>query len=691
MRGRDVFRLSARLCRARTVIWRRTGGSCLKISGADMEKLSEKELEQLRKLAQLRKFVQTILAERVWLLAAIFLSSLVAVTAMLYYRVVASPERYFSQVNLHFYPKQTDRIKAYDDKYVLQLLNRQTIVNRFHSDSDDNSEGSVSIFYDKKRPNSYTITLYAHTAEEAINGVNAFAEACVREYTEERTNDLRRWRDVFAEKKEDVFNKIQAINAQKEEMLVPLEVISPEDDYERLRIALSGQQDAKLRLSLSIRSLSERCEKMKSQLASVNPGLLECGKEIKEFQASLKQIDRDILVAGELYTAENPKLQALISRRAVLEGRYEEFLSRKGISPEEVDSMDASERLNLEYQELEQQLSEKQEDMDALEEEILESDIKLRKISEILPVYRQLEQQRASLLESLSNLDNSSSDIEYLILLVKDDLFIGERAETAYGENPLRKNNLAIGLFVAVALTAFLGTMMVLAEFFIGRVESARELTIMDELHYLGFAADSEELLASDAAMKMELSGICSRFCASVKESHVMLAGALRGGKLVPSFYETLEWYYAMAGRRILKLNMVLAGDIDEAASAECEDTGIVIYSGNRGILPVASKNFLSPSEIELLRIDLETLRKSYDLIVIRHYASPRKSMITTQLGGLCDSLLLAVGLGKTPRRHLRAMIALCDDIKLPIRTILTGKLGRRDRKDKNLEVLNEF
>ncbi len=651
-----------------------------------MEKLSEKELEQLRKLGQLRKFVKTILAERLWLLTGIFLASLFVAIALLYYKVVESPERYFSQVTLHFYPKETKLIKACDDRYILQLLNRQTVVNKFRSEGEEPGEGVISIFHDrKKQPNSYTVTLYAPTETEAIAGVNSFAEVCIREYTEERTNDLRRWRDLFAEKKQDVFKQIQQINSQKEQLLVPLEVISPEEDYERLRVTVSGQQEAKTRLSFSIRATAERCERMEAQLASVNPGLWEYEKEIREFQSALKQLDREILVAEELYTEENPKLQALISRRGVLSSNFEKFLNGKGISPEDIDNMETSERLNREYRELKQQLADKQEDMLVLEEEIMENDAKLRGISEILPKVRQLEQQRVSLLESLSNLDASSADIEYLILLVKDDLFIGERAETAYGENPLRKNNLAIGLFIALALTAFLATFMVLMEYFFGRVEGARELTLFEELHYLGSMPDSEDHFPSEASKKIILSGLCSRFIAAVGESHVMISGALRGGRVVPSFFETLEWHYAMAGKRMLLLNMVLAGDIDETMSAECEDTGIVVYSGNRGILPVASKIFLSPSELELLRIDLQTLRKTYDLIVIRHYASPRNSMITTQLGKICDSLLLAVGAGKTPRRHLRAVMTLCEEIQLPIRTILSGKF---DRKEKNIEVL---
>ena len=224
-----------------------------------MERLSEKELEQLRKLGQLRKFVKTMLAQRIWLLVMIFAGSLIAAVSLLYYRVVTSPERFFSQVTLHFYPKETKLIKACDDRYILQLLNRQAVVNKFHSEDDDPKNGVISVFHDrKKQPNSFTIIFYAPTEAEAIAGVNSFADICIREYVEERTNELQKWKDVFAEKKQDAFNQIQEINDQEEKMLIHLDVISPEEDYERLRMGLGGQQEAKTRLNFSIRSISVR-------------------------------------------------------------------------------------------------------------------------------------------------------------------------------------------------------------------------------------------------------------------------------------------------------------------------------------------------------------------------------------------------------------------------------------------------
>ncbi|MBO4748153.1 MAG: hypothetical protein J5607_08880, partial [Clostridiales bacterium] len=78
---------------------------------------------------------------------------------------------------------------------------------------------------------------------------------------------------------------------------------------------------------------------------------------------------------------------------------------------------------------------------------------------------------------------------------------------------------------------------------------------------------------------------------------------------------------YAMAGKEVLILDIVLADEVDQEIS---EDTLFIIHHGSRGHLPLASRKFFSPMELSLLKDDLDHLRSKYDLIFIRHSASLR-------------------------------------------------------------------
>ena len=111
-------------------------------------------------------------------------------------------------------------------------------------------------------------------------------------------------------------------------------------------------------------------------------------------------------------------------------------------------------------------------------------------------------------------------------------------------------------------------------------------------------------------------------------------------------------------------------------------------YSGGKGYLPVVSSHYLSPAEMMLLKQDLEILRKSYDLIFIRHFVSLRKDrLFLEQILDLCDGAVFAVGANKTPRKCLRRLITFHRQTQLPVMTILSESSNKHSALDTNLEV----
>ena len=170
----------------------------------------------------------------------------------------------------------------------------------------------------------------------------------------------------------------------------------------------------------------------------------------------------------------------------------------------------------------------------------------------------------------------------------------------------------------------------------------------------------------------------------------MVFSGSLSGGRLPPEFMDFLEVNFFTVGQRMLAIDVELASEAQDALenSEPSGDTMLVTFAGNRCILPVSSRRFLTPSEIELLRNDFTILQERYDYIFIRQTLPLRRSkLLLGQVASLCDAALFTVGAGKTPRKHLRELTAVQFKVGIPVMTILSDHVSARLNKDLELEA----
>lgn len=658
-----------------------------------MEEMSEQELEQMKKLELIRKQLQIILRSHIILTCVVFVLLLSGILSILYVRVAFSSNRYISRISMHYYPKQPGKIRPYEENFMLQMFNRPALRSKFF-DMASNKEfdgvaptGSIMVKVEKKKNSSFAVVLHARTEQEAVTFTNGYARLCLLEYAEKRTRDLQKWEEVLKQKKQDVFKQIQELNLKKEKLTAPLNVVSPEEDYDRIRVGLSERQESLSKLKFSLLNLETRRDRLQSNLKGFKPALLERKQEIQEQSKELKHLEKEISIARELYTEENPRLMSLLSRERVLREQFEGFLKTCGLTMLDTQKLESAESLHAELKTVQTELSGKEEEIRVLEGEIGMERKLLESLTEILPAYQELKQQTASLRDSLQKLDESLADINYLLVLVKDDLFITEQAVTAVGQKPFRKKNLAIALFAAVALTGFIIAILVLLDLFFGNVTSEQEMTLRSELNYLGKLPVSSKLFGSGAAKELIFNTVCLHLQNILKDKGVILAGALPGARLIPEFFSAVEWTYAMSGERLLFVDIVPADNVEE--DLPMEDTGIVAYSGDKGVLPIASKKYLAPAEQELLKQDLVTLRKKYDIIFFRHHFAFRSDrLFLERFIPLCDDLLIAAGLMKTPRKNLRTLAEIQRETGIGIMTVLT--VGKASHFQKILDMESE-
>ena len=466
-----------------------------------METLTRKELERLKKIELLRKLLQLIFFKHIKLLSIIFVSLIVAIFVGVYFVVTLSPVRYIARISLYYNPKNTRNISHFDTKYVLQMLNRQTVRHRFYEETSEDGSRipcTISIRPEKRDKNHYQLSLNSGTAHNAVAFVNTFADLCVKAYIEERTESLQNWKKVLQQKKQDVFKDIQQVNLDKTRIGAPLHAPSPEKDFEQLRVIMDDQQSAHTKLGLAIGNLEHRQKRLKAAIAKINPALFDHEKKIRESLENQKALEKEIALNRQLYTEENPKLIALTSRKKSSDAAFAAFLKERNLSVKDLDDLTNADALKNELKAVSDELETRIGEMRVLESEIANTNNRFHKLNEILPHVQQLNQQHASLMESLQTIDASIADINYLLPLVKDDLKIGIRATKAIGQKPFSRKNLAIGFFAALMLTAFAATSLLIFEFLFGKVTDESELELFYEFRHLGALPARESLTEAE-------------------------------------------------------------------------------------------------------------------------------------------------------------------------------------------------
>ena len=678
---------------------------------SDLDNLQENDLEQLRKLEQFVRQVQNILKTHRRLQLWVFLVFLVGFLCIGYLNVTTSPYRYSAEVTLYYYPKETKNIKKYDDVYLQQIFSRHAVRQKFYAEmngkvvegnGDEGGEGGggggvqagsgtrnkIGINYERKRSGRFQIELHAPTAEEAVERINQFADLCVKEYAEERKADLQRWKDVMLQNRADIHKNIQDLRQERKDFIGPLSSVAPEKDYNDLKMLLGDQQATRSKMNMQVSNLRGRVQRLQESLKRYKPGLLANRQAIRDSAAALKKLDDDLMAARELYTDANPRVQSLLAKRQLLKEKFDTMLNECGIRAEDIPGLDNAEANERELEMAKTELEAKQEDLLILDNEIAANTERLRTFGDIIPKLDQLNRQEASFQTSLQKVDESLSDVNYMMLTAKDDLLIGEYAAGARGESPFDRKHLLLAFFAAAGLTFVIALVSVILEFFVGKVTDETELELFHEYHYLGGLPAADRAVKGAGGKQLVLNAICHQFQAAEPEHHVMFLGALVGGQMDPALYKAFEWHYAMAGKKVLSIQLKEADKVADSELVENDDTGLVSYSGTQGILPAADSRSLAPSEVMLLKRDLEALRKKYELIFIRHDTlGPADRLLLEQLAPLCDGALIAVGAHRTPRKNLRALLDFHKKTKLPLMTILSGASPECVTKTMNLEV----
>lgn len=684
----------------------------------------EAEQRQMQKLKELR--IQAGLAVKRWWWLGLVMAIVAEVALALYVRwkTVNDPNRCEAMTNFEYSPKGTDKVKAMDDAQVLNGLKTRTVLKRSASllglgaNGAHQLEACTEIFQDNRNKNFYAVKISAPTKDEAIRRVNAFAEAAVNSYQDARREDLRVWRDaVVDQRKAEIAGMEREIDAKEREidklerMLVSsvadleekerelskeesafstdLGLLHPiEEEIGLLQQQVAGKQE-KLRLAeVMIGEGTSLIESLKAQFNGVDAAILDEADTLKNFTDKLAEDEEQIEKLSRIYTDENPRLKNYLDDRREVKARYDAFLARFGVKPDQQINLKRLDELVAQTRTAQRELGRVQTQRQALVAEIDRCNERLDSLRKMRPQYDgfklkrdDLKRQRADLnrefedlksqrmgladrRKGLQSMARSANDSElvarYLEKSVAKEFRQLESATVASEKKIFSKKKQMVIAGGGLAIGALLLLLAVLFELVSGKVRCAKELASMLDVTMLGVIDRNDDNL-DDVFLHFNeaIAGRKSVFLAP-------LAGATVTGELISE----LTLRCTMAGLRTLVLEIRPAAECPDDPKATILTA--VSYSGDHGVMPVVSADRLSVSELAMLEADLETLTTDFDLVVVNLSQPPKHgAIVMRQLAKQCDVTLAFAGLGKTPRREVRALIETGTELKRP--TLLLG------------------
>ena len=219
-------------------------------------------------------------------------------------------------------------------------------------------------------------------------------------------------------------------------------------------------------------------------------------------------------------------------------------------------------------------------------------------------------------------------------------------------------------------------------EFVFGKVRGGREISLYDGIDFLGSLPKPGAMPEPEA---MEVMGVVAqKALLAGKDAKTILVCRLPGAKVDKSFVEKMDYTATMAGTSSFLLDIVSQNGFTQPDDVE-QMLG-VMRKGTHGWFPVSNRFAMAPTELELLKVDLEALGGTFDNVFIRMEGGIRiGGTFFDQLLGLCGGAMLLVGTGRTPRRmfaYARRHLKASGKPVLAIATDAKAKTVRREMED---------
>ena len=617
------------------------------------EEITDAERVRLKRLTTLRKVVLGIASRWAWLFAALFALCFAMFGAYLSHRGAKSVERYTATTRLLYNPRKVADIETISDKQIMSILDRASVKRRIgdvvpmsHAERECLSV-DLKIKQEKKPTNLFTLTAASQSLDGAVKKVNAYAELLIEEYAAFRAKDLETWKQSLAGRRGKLVEDMAAIEAEESALKTKTGVMSPQEALLAVNSLMSDQRRNVSALGVDYTNEDMRKRRLEKRVGKVGFAITENANAIRKRSAAITLIDKELAELREKYTDINPKVVGKLEEREQHMKELSEFLKSKGVEDINIENLDNVERTAAEFADCVTRMAAIDEKRRAIEQEISDNEKRAKEFAAMIPAFEALQTRRTDVAASIREVDEKMNNITYVIGTLGNDLRQIERTGGAgdRGSFGAKQLALALGGSAGVGFVAMLWAIAL--ELLFGKVRGGREVAAYDEVSFLGSLPRKDELPDSE---DREVMGVVAlkMFLAS-RESQVSLVCRLPGARVRGEFVQVVESTALMSGETCFLMDVVSGADFTPPEGSE-QMIGAV-RSGSHGWFPAANRFVLAPTELQMLKADIESLKDSYGSIFVRMEGGVRTGgTFFDQLLEVCSAVILVVDDRRTPR-----------------------------------------
>ena len=649
------------------------------------DNLLESEAEQIRRFTALQKVAIGIVAKWAWLLLLTFVVSYFFGLAFLVWHSAQSVHRFSAETKLLYNPRKMDNFESMDNRQLMSVLDRRSLKRKV-ADAVPMPMAEkqclsidLEVVQSRKPENIFTLTAQSGSWKGAVQKVNAYADILLKEYVDYRTRDLEMQRESIDLRKEKVMKQIAEVESEETLLKGKAGVAAPVEMLTAVNALLSDQRRNLSILGVQQANESVRKKRLEEDVGTIGPTVLANAPTIRKRSAEIAAINAELTKLRQVYTDLNPKVLGKLEERKLLLDSYSSFLKEKGIGNVAVEDIERIERAALELADVTTKLEVINESHRSLELEIKDNEARSENLSAAVAGLERLRSKREDLERTQKEVDGVLENLGYLQASLHNDLQQIERAGGAGDKEPLRGKNFIFAAGGAFVITLVVVFWLLTLEFIFGNVRDSAEMTAWGDVIGLGALPKPGVMSPED---ENDVRGVVAlNFCNADVPKSIVLVCRLPGATEQPKFREALDWSLAMAGRKSFLLNLVRNTDFTPPEGAEtllntvCQDP--------HGWFMVENRYSLAPTELEMLKADVEEIKKAHDVIFIMMPDGFCKGgSFFNQLLSVCDCVLMVVGAGTTPRTDLsyvRHHASASERAVLGIMVGVAAKVARRE------------
>jgi hypothetical protein len=529
---------------------------------------------------------------------------------------------------------------------------------------------------DRNTTNTLTLIVTWDDEKEIAQLLNAYAGAAKNAYVQYREKVLKEQLKNVNKQITSLEKEINQIDdkTQKLSRQYPASLQQEQDKYQnrvfRLEEEVAGYAQQKARLN-------QRLEIINQSNKEVDPKKQAIIKaNYKYFMDLIKQRDEALIRRNKIigqYKPEHP--DAVIAEKELKDRQslVERVLGHYKIAEEEILNVDSD------YIDIQSQFETLDQLITTTQEKLLEAQKELMKLRNMNQEANELQAKRAEKSKLISDNNAKKAEIDLLMEQAKNELDSFTPPKHPISINGLGPKQYIIALFAGCVFASFIAVIIILLAAQFGCISTATELHDMAEIEVFSLS-ESELKKLEPAELSVAAHNVFYVLNQMIEDRQYVFYGALQGSYSTAILFEQLLLQFAMNGTRIFVLNLEPYDANSEATEEEenentpedpiSEELLGIEKNSDTGVFRLGNASFISPNELEILKMDLETLLKHYDKIIFRRKSYfTGKELMFKQVITLTQCCVFSVGKKRSPRSFLK----LLRDNKTSEQTIITG------------------